>query len=68
MAQVDAKLPVTVIDCGRRSRRPESRRTTAQPAGWPGEPSLDAYKKLGQSFVGLNGGAMYALSPNGGSS
>ena len=30
------------------------------------EQKLDAYKKLGQSFVNIGGGAMYALSPSSG--
>jgi hypothetical protein len=55
MAQVDAKLPVTVIDCG-----PQGTACGTAPQ------QLDAYKKLGQSFVALHGGAMYALSQNGG--
>lgn len=61
VAQVDAKLPVTVWDC------PDNSCATAptkSPAGK--EVKLDAYKKLGQSFVGLNGGIVYATSQNSG--
>jgi hypothetical protein len=61
LAQVDAKLPVTVWDC------PDATcagAATKSPAGK--EVKLDAYKKLGQSFVGLNGGVVYATSQNSG--
>ncbi len=70
VAQVDAKLPVTVRDCADGQKNPDltsvkyeaCSRGAAQ--GAPLE--LDAYKKLGQSFVTVGGGAMYALSPNSG--
>jgi hypothetical protein len=44
IAQVDAKLPVTIQ------------------AG-ADQPTLDAYRKLGQAFATIGGGAMYALRP-----
>ncbi len=74
LAQVDAKLPVTVVDCaqGDRNEAVKSSGLYQQCASGqdvlqnePGT-TLDAYKKLGQSFVGLGGGAIYALTPNSG--
>jgi hypothetical protein len=62
IAQVDAKLPVTVKDCN----PTDTQCTTGQPGASGTPKTLDAYKKLGQSFIGLHGGAMYALSPNSG--
>ncbi len=51
IAQVDARLTVRVAD--------------AQTVNTPSkETSLDAYRKLGQSFVGGGGGVMYAVAPN----
>lgn len=71
VAQVDAKLPVTVRDCGTIAGQPVDPAsqiykncTRNQAQGDPLE--LDAYKKLGQSFVTIGGGALYALSPNSG--
>ena len=61
LAQVDAKLPVTVWDCPDKACADAP---TKSPAGK--EVKLDAYKKLGQSFVGLNGGVVYAVSQNSG--
>jgi len=49
IAQVDAKLTVTVYD-------PVS--NPAQPT-----PQLDAYRKFGQSFISFGVGAMYAFAP-----
>ncbi|MEZ4225286.1 MAG: hypothetical protein R3B13_30320 [Polyangiaceae bacterium] len=82
LAQVDAKLPVTIRDCaqGRAVGDPyvasnDYRQCTAGNIGVippstvsnEGTPlELDAYKKLGQSFITVGGGAMYALSPNSG--
>ncbi|HMR10707.1 MAG TPA: hypothetical protein PKA88_33245, partial [Polyangiaceae bacterium] len=70
VAQVDAKLPVTVRDCADGQKNPDTSSgkyvacRTGNAQGAPLE--LDAYKKLGQSFVTIGGGAMYALSPNSG--
>ncbi len=50
MAQVDAKLAVTIQD-------------TSYPRGQQ-TPQLDAYRKLGQGFIGGGGGAMYAFGVN----
>jgi len=50
MAQVDAKLAVTIYD----PTLPANART----------PQLDAYRKLGQGFVAGGGGAMYAFGIN----
>lgn len=81
IAQVDAKLPVTVVDCANGEQNPAIVKPLQQDptstynqcknaAGAQGllgtELKLDAYKKLGQSFVGIGGGAVYALSPNSG--
>lgn len=72
LAQVDAKLPVTVRDCANGAKNANTSDPfyvscrSGQP-GFQGKPlNLDAYKKLGQSFVGINGGIVYATSPNGG--
>ena len=78
MAQVDAKLPVTVRDCSTFQafpNNPDGSRPYDNCAGGldpiPGglldtaEPlELDAYKKLGQGFAALGGGAVYGLSEN----
>ena len=55
LAQVDAKLTVSVYDC----------ESTTCPTN-PGADltRLDAYKKMGQSFVTLGGGGMYAFAIN----
>jgi hypothetical protein len=50
VAQVDAKLAVTIFD-------------PALPRGAQ-TPQLDAYRKLGQAFIGGGGGAMYAFGVN----
>ncbi len=71
MAQVDASLRVTILDCSRQSVNgtvqpfdPTSGTYQSCAAGTPtAQPTaaqLDAYKKLGQAFVGLGGGVMYA--------
>ncbi|MCC6214576.1 MAG: hypothetical protein IT376_06885 [Polyangiaceae bacterium] len=77
VAQVDAKLDVNLVDCGVGASDPNSPTNVAnggasyacvtngtiQP-GVAGETrSLDAYKKLGQSFVAAGGGGQYAFSP-----
>lgn len=78
VAQVDAKLPVTIVDCATLDSSPEPNKDpNALPADYgecvAGNPqaqhkvvNLDAYKKLGQSFVGVGGGMIYALNPNSG--
>jgi hypothetical protein len=73
VAQVDAKLPVTIVDCSNNKTRPPSdagyQACANAPANSPTQGSqteLDAYKKLGQSFIAIGGGAVYALSPNSG--
>jgi hypothetical protein len=70
LAQVDAKLPVTVVDCSKPVAGSNPQTCANPPAGNTailGETkSLDAYKKLGQSFIALGGGAVYALTPNSG--
>jgi len=75
VAQVDAKLPVTIVDCSRYPNNggPQSGTDYANCANAPpnsnalgSQTELDAYKKLGQSFIAIGGGAVYALSPNSG--
>ncbi|MEB2311420.1 MAG: hypothetical protein OZ928_06195 [Polyangiaceae bacterium] len=63
LAQVDAKLPVTLIDCGTGSAVNPACLTGSAPGQTM---TLDAWKKLGQSFISVGGGAMYALTPNSG--
>jgi hypothetical protein len=57
VAQVDAKLSVTVYDPGYRNPK------TGQLIN-NGIVTLDAYRKLGQAFVTVGGGAMYAFGKN----
>ncbi|MBK9001580.1 MAG: hypothetical protein IPM35_38155 [Myxococcales bacterium] len=77
-AQVDAKLPVTVGDCagvpGGAPSQPgasfaqdaayydscKKRQVAAAPL------ELDVYKKLGKGFVGVHGGAVFAVTPDSG--
>jgi hypothetical protein len=82
LAQVDVKLPTTVVDCWNAQTRtadpvcvngaPAVPPSAADPDGTPAVPSgtggrqrtLDAYRKLGQGFVTIGGGAMYAFGKN----
>lgn len=102
LAQVDAKLDVTIRDCqispvdqqglnttdpdylgcatGIDHQSPDEVNGRVPPGGQPATQSdppstydglhppnqLDAYKKLGQSFVGLGGGVLYAFTANSG--
>ncbi|MBI3206724.1 MAG: hypothetical protein HYZ29_34635 [Myxococcales bacterium] len=73
-AQVDAKLPVTVGDCAGTPGGPPSSpsddfpKDTAyyldcrQGSAKPVPLQLDVYKRLGQGFIGLHGGLMYAVA------
>lgn len=77
VAQVDAKLDVNLVDCGVGAADPNSPLNTAtngaanrcvtqgtiEPGVAGTTTSLDAYKKLGQSFAAIGGGAQYAVSP-----
>ncbi len=71
MAQVDAKLPVTIVDCGTTSTN-SAHDSCVKPPGTPNAGTggktgqLDAYKKLGQAFIAAGGGVMYALTKNSG--
>lgn len=58
LAQVDARLTVTVYDIDTNTGKPRVD-STGRPLGT----KLDAYRKLGQSFVAGGGGAMYAFTP-----
>jgi hypothetical protein len=68
LAQVDVKLPTTVVDCYRKGNTPlprdENCYATGQAQPPNGTKTLDAYRKLGQGFVTLGGGAMYAFAKN----
>jgi hypothetical protein len=80
LAQVDAKLPVTIVDCATDANEGVPN-TAPSGVGQDGSAyeeckagreanrkvmSLDAYKKLGQQFVALGGGTVFALTPNSG--
>jgi hypothetical protein len=76
LAQVDAKLPVTIADCanGASPNDQTVRSTNDYAACAQGKQTtpprktlqLDAYKKLGQGFISVGGGAMYAFTKNSG--
>ena len=53
LAQVDTRLTVTVYELNHIDPK----------TGKLGQPKVDAYQKLGQSFIGFGGGAMYAFTP-----
>jgi hypothetical protein len=59
LAQVDAKLTVSVFDC---QGNAACQAGTTPPQ--PGLTRLDAYKKMGRGFVTAGGGAMYAFAIN----
>lgn len=68
VAQVDAKLKVTILDCNtvNGGALPGDAAYEAcargEPTSAPRQNQLDAYKKLGQGFGALGGGAVYAMS------
>jgi hypothetical protein len=64
IAQVDGKLTVSVGDCTvPGSTPPVAVNPTCQATGSGAHPAkLIAYKKLGQSFITVGGGAMYAFN------
>jgi hypothetical protein len=87
LAQVDVRLPTTVVDCrtnpanvpltdddrracqfGRAAEGPTQQFPNGRPAVASGsggkQVTLDAYRKLGQGFVTIGGGAMYAFGKN----
>jgi hypothetical protein len=75
LAQVDVKLPTTVVDCIKitdpaqrqlcQQGSPATPTQPAVPSGTGGaQKTLDAYRKLGQGFVTIGGGAMYAFAKN----
>jgi hypothetical protein len=66
MAQVDAKVPVTVYDCHDQGATREAcgEGDTDPPVDASGksvQKKLDAWKKLGQGFVELSGGVVFAV-------
>ncbi len=68
LAQVDAKVPVTVYDCHGHPTGQNCVDGVEPPAG-PDESTLpqkklDAWKKLGQGFVTAGGGLVYAFTGN----
>ena len=77
LAQVDAKVPVTIFDCGLKNSADESVDAAGNvingKACEAGDPSvrqrelkqrrIDAWKKLGQGFVAGGGGIVYAINP-----
>jgi hypothetical protein len=72
MAQVDTRVDVSVREqdnCGSTGcivdRNPDPNVTEVIQVN-PQTQTVEAWRKSGQSFAGLGGGAMYALSPNGG--
>ena len=63
LAQVDAKIPVDVKeDHGAHADWPDYVRDDLQ--DFPDSQKLDAWKKMGQAFVGAGGGVMYATQAN----
>jgi hypothetical protein len=70
MAQVDAKVPVTVYDCSQaaadgmipRSPDCENGATTINQTALK-QRKIDAWKKLGQGFAAGGGGVVYAITP-----
>jgi hypothetical protein len=63
MAQVDAKVPVTVADCkGSSDAGCRDGSPAVNPASLP-QIKIDAWKKLGQGFAALGGGMVYAFTP-----
>jgi len=70
LAQVDAKVGVSVKDCGLYEERGGNFQGCANgtvPANDPtlnaSSAELDAWKKLGQGFITLGGGMVYAFTP-----
>jgi hypothetical protein len=69
MAQVDAKVPVTVYDCSGLDRNGgEIDDAECRKGNWDRkvlrQKKLDAWKKLGQGFAEAGGGGVYAFTPN----
>ncbi|MCA9631754.1 MAG: hypothetical protein KC766_29070 [Myxococcales bacterium] len=62
VAQVDASLTVTISDCSQLSGTAQQACKDGKPTETAPPAQLDAYKKLGQGFGGLGGGAMYAMT------
>ncbi|HEY2405983.1 MAG TPA: hypothetical protein VGI10_08270 [Polyangiaceae bacterium] len=65
VAQVDAKVPVTVTDCQSSTQGTgpcPNGDPSVNPDGLPSVP-LDAWRKMGQGFVTAGGGIVYAFTP-----
>jgi hypothetical protein len=77
MAQVDAKVPVTVFDCSKTNADGQTIDAAGNPINGAacelGDKSIDgkalpqrkidAWKKLGQGFAAAGGGIVYAINP-----
>jgi hypothetical protein len=64
MAQVDAKVQVNIYDCSGTTASPSAPGCLDKTqAGNIPKKSVDAWKKLGQGFVALGGGLVYAFTP-----
>jgi hypothetical protein len=67
MAQVDAKVKVTVFDCGSPQRDGTPPPANCSEGGADKnnltQRPVDAWKKLGQGFITVGGGVVYAIKP-----
>jgi hypothetical protein len=64
MAQVDAKVKVNIYDCSGTTASPSAPGCTDPgQAGSIPKKTVDAWKKLGQGFIALGGGIVYAFTP-----
>jgi hypothetical protein len=66
LAQVDAKVPVEIQEETDPTLRSNYSDYLAQQTDNPDRQSVDAWKKMGQSFAGGGGGIMYATTAKGG--
>jgi hypothetical protein len=64
MAQVDAKVAVTVYDCSMNAT-PDACAAGSESVNQTSLPQkkVDAWKKLGQGFAAAGGGVVYAINP-----
>jgi hypothetical protein len=64
MAQVDAKVKVNIYDCSGTAASPSPQGCpSGQVTGAIPKRTVDAWKKLGQGFLALGGGIVYAFTP-----
>lgn len=64
LAQVDAKIPVDIKEESSSAIRSEWIDYINPDHDYPESQKLDAWKKMGQAFVGAGGGVMYATQSN----